>query len=119
MSPEKSEEKAEQAVAAGMALDSGVADFALLRAEMISRHSGRDRKVDLAFRQAVELDPGNAMAHAQYALFLRERRPESALPEIPQARDLDPLSPRINAYAGAVLISVASWMLQTNSCKLH
>ena len=73
--------------------------------DRVEKSAGRIDDQNRAFRQAVELDPGNAMAHAQYALFLRERRPESAMPEITQARDLDPLSPRINAYAGAVLIS--------------
>ena len=53
------------------------------------------------FKLAIELNPGYAPAHQFYALLLSTLgRHEEAMREIKIARNLDPLSPRINANVG-------------------
>jgi DNA-binding winged helix-turn-helix (wHTH) protein/TolB-like protein/TPR repeat protein len=55
------------------------------------------------FQRALDLDPKNADAHFAYAhLLSNSRRHERALVEIKVARELDPLSLRINAEEGQI-----------------
>ena len=56
------------------------------------------------YRRAMELNPGYATAHHFYGLFLSQLgRNEEAIQQMEIARQLDPLSVRINANFGAVL----------------
>ncbi|HET9399616.1 MAG TPA: winged helix-turn-helix domain-containing protein [Candidatus Acidoferrales bacterium] len=105
LSSERANQLAQRAVSAGIALDSTVPEFSLLRAIMLSNRPGEEREAQTDFERAIELDPGSTVAHVQYALFLRERHPESGLAQIKKAQAIDPLSPSINAYVGAALIS--------------
>ena len=105
LSLEKAEREASWAISQGMALDAAIPAFSLLRAMMLASHPGQDQAAEAAYRQAIALDPLGAMAHAQYAIFLRERRPQAGLAEINRARDLEPLSPWISAYRGALLMT--------------
>lgn len=102
--PDQASREAAKAISAGMALDATIPQFSLLEAELLATQTGRDREAEDAFKRAVEADPGNARMHFQYALFLRERRPDDAFAEITEARSLDPFSPAIDAYAGSVLL---------------
>ena len=53
------------------------------------------------YQRAIDLKPGYATAHQWYALHLSFLgRHEEAIVEILRARELDPLSPRINANVG-------------------
>ncbi len=60
-----------------------------------------------AFRRAMELDPGFAMGHQQYAMFLETTgQIEKALEQMKTALELDPLSLHFNGDFG--------WMLTAN-----
>ncbi|HWH57946.1 MAG TPA: winged helix-turn-helix domain-containing protein [Terriglobales bacterium] len=102
--PGQAEQEAIKAISTGMALDATIPQFSLLKAVVLASQTGRDREAEQAFKRAVEADPGNARPHFQYALFLRERRPESAFEEMSQARSLDPFSSETTAYAGSILL---------------
>ena len=53
------------------------------------------------YTRAIELNPNLALAHRWYANFLvLKGRHEEALAEIRRARELDPLSPGVNATVG-------------------
>jgi TolB-like protein/DNA-binding winged helix-turn-helix (wHTH) protein/Tfp pilus assembly protein PilF len=53
------------------------------------------------FRRALEFNPNSAVAHHRYGLYLSAMgRHEQALSELERARQLDPLSPVINAALG-------------------
>ncbi len=58
------------------------------------------------YKRAIELNPNLALAHRWYATYLRLMgRHEQAISEITRARELDPLSPGVNATVGYVLTS--------------
>ena len=58
------------------------------------------------YKRAIELNPNLALAHRWYATYLRLMgRHEQAIGEITRARELDPLSPGVNATVGYVLTS--------------
>ena len=58
------------------------------------------------YQRAIELNPNLALAHRWYAKYLRLMgRHEEAIAEITRARELDPLSPGVNATVGYVLSS--------------
>ncbi|MGH7496180.1 MAG: protein kinase domain-containing protein [bacterium] len=60
---------------------------------------------EVAFKQAIELDPGSREAHSSLSLFLSFRgRSEEALTEIKHAQALDPLSEQVNISVGEVHI---------------
>ncbi len=57
------------------------------------------------FRRAIELNPGNANAHYEYALLLaRLRRFEAALAEMRRAQELEPLTALVSLGVGQVLL---------------
>ncbi|HEV3456407.1 MAG TPA: protein kinase [Thermoanaerobaculia bacterium] len=58
------------------------------------------------FQRALALDPGGAMTHQWYSVFLMTQgRFDTAIAEAQRAWELDPLSPGINAYQ----VVVAGW----------
>ena len=58
------------------------------------------------YQRAIELNPNLALAHRSYATYLRLMgRHEQAISAITRARELDPLSPGVNATVGYVLSS--------------
>ena len=62
-------------------------------------------QAEQAFKRAIELNPGDALAHAQYGRSLGFLgRFEQALRELQRARELDPLSIPVNAYLGQVYL---------------
>ena len=57
-------------------------------------------------QRAITLNPNLALAHRWYAAYLRlVGRHDEAIAEITRARELDPLSPGVNATVGLVLAS--------------
>jgi tetratricopeptide (TPR) repeat protein len=55
------------------------------------------------YRRAIELNPNLALAHPWYATYLRLMgRHQEAITEITRARELDPLSPGVNATVGYI-----------------
>jgi len=62
--------------------------------------AGAEREI----KRAMEIDPGSAQIHAEFALLLRDLgKREEAIKEIKLARDLDPLRLRVRANVGNVL----------------
>jgi TolB-like protein/Tfp pilus assembly protein PilF len=60
-------------------------------------------ELEKEFRQAVELDPGYAIAHYWYAEYLMAMgRTREALSRVEQSRELDPLNSVINASVGMI-----------------
>ncbi len=58
------------------------------------------------YRRSIELNPNLALAHRWYASYLRLMgRHDQAIAEITRARELDPLSPGVNATLGFLLLS--------------
>jgi tetratricopeptide (TPR) repeat protein len=58
-----------------------------------------------SFRRAIELNPNYAIGRQFYAHFLSNaRRPGEAIAEIQKARAIDPLSPMMHTFAGAILV---------------
>ena len=61
-------------------------------------------EAEKGFRRALQLTPGSAEVHLWNALHLTAmRRGDDALAEMERARQLDPVSPALNAYMGALL----------------
>jgi tetratricopeptide (TPR) repeat protein len=58
------------------------------------------------YERSIQLNPNLALAHRWYAAYLRLMgRHDEAVAEITRARELDPLSPGVNATLGLVLLS--------------
>jgi tetratricopeptide (TPR) repeat protein len=84
-------------------LDESLAD-ALATLGLVDLYNPGWMRSEPEFRQAIELDRNNVIAHdwLAYYLFFADRRDE-ALAEIALAQQLDPLSPSTNADEGRLL----------------
>jgi tetratricopeptide (TPR) repeat protein len=94
--------KAEAAARKAIDLDPGNADafFTLANLETSAWQWGAAER---DFKRAIELNSNLALAHRWYANFLAlVGRHEPALAEILRARELDPLSPGVNATVGYI-----------------
>ncbi|HUU14275.1 MAG TPA: tetratricopeptide repeat protein [Terriglobia bacterium] len=102
--PEESYPKARAAALKALEIDDSLAEAHVSLGQILGSYdwdwSGTARELP----RAIELNPGYAYAHHLYALFLSGmgRHPE-AIAEIKKARELDPLSIRINANVGWLL----------------
>ena len=57
------------------------------------------------FKQGIALNPGSALAHNQYGMYLAAMgRPDDAIAEVKRAQELDSLSPIINTDLGWCLL---------------
>ncbi len=97
--------KAAEAVSRGLELDTSIPDLYLLQAGVLSEDGSKNSAVEEAYRRAIKLDPNNAEAHQDYALYLlgSKRLPE-ALAEIQKARELDPVSPLVFTTSGWIFL---------------
>jgi serine/threonine protein kinase/Flp pilus assembly protein TadD len=60
---------------------------------------------ELEFKRGIALNPGSALAHNQYAMYLAAMgRLSDAIAEVKRAQDLDPLSPIVNTDLGWYLL---------------
>ena len=85
------------AVTSALAIDDDLADAHAARALLLAVHEWRLADAEPAFRRALALDPGDAMAHHWYAQYLiATGRHDEALAESRRAIELDPLSLVIN-----------------------
>ncbi len=101
--PEECYPKARAAALKALEMDDTLAEAHTSLAQILESYdwdwSGSTKEI----RRAIELNPGYANAHHLYALFLSGfGRPVEAIAEIKKARELDPLSIRINANVGLV-----------------
>lgn len=97
--------KAAEAVSRGLELDASIPDFYLLQAGVLSEDGSKNSAIEEAYRRAIKLDPNNAEAYQDYALYLLgSARLTEALKEIEKARELDPVSPRVFTTSGWILL---------------
>ena len=92
--------KAETAARKAIDLDPGNADAYFTLANL-ETNAWQWAAAERDFKRAIELNPNLALAHRWYANYLAlVGRHEQALAEIQRARELDPLSPGVNATVG-------------------
>ncbi len=108
LAPDESFPKARAAAQKALELDENLAEAHAAMAVILYEYDrdwrGGEREIDLA----IQLNPGYASARHSRALFLSQLgRHTEALAEIRKARSLDPLSHRINANIGGVVLYVA------------
>jgi serine/threonine-protein kinase len=89
--------KAKRAVGRALELDAALAEAHIVRATLIARHDWDWAAAEIEYRLAIELAPGFAQAHHEYALeFLAPNgRFAEAHAAIRRARELDPFSPSV------------------------
>jgi TolB-like protein/Tfp pilus assembly protein PilF len=89
--------KAKAAALKALELDPNLADAHTSLAEIINDYDWDWTAAEKEYRRAIELDSNDATAHHWYAMTLAwQGRFAEAIPEIEKARQLDPLSMRIN-----------------------
>ena len=70
------------------------------------------------YKRSIELNPNLALAHRWYAAYLRLMgRHDQAIAEITRARELDPLSPGVNATLGFILSSAGRYDQASEALK--
>jgi serine/threonine protein kinase/tetratricopeptide (TPR) repeat protein len=102
--PDEAFPKAEAAAEKALSLDE---DLAEAHASLAFAHWNYDFDwdvVDREYKRAIELNPGYATAYHWYSGYLSGMgRHSEAIAAVKKARELDPLSPRINANVGFIL----------------
>jgi TolB-like protein/Tfp pilus assembly protein PilF len=102
---EESFPKAKAAALKALAIDDGLAEAHTSLGAVLWGYEWDWTGAEREFRRAFQLNPGYATAHHWYALLLSVLgRYDEAIAEVKRARELDPLSLRINANVGTVLV---------------
>ena len=102
--PEETFPKARAAALKALEIDENLAEAHTSLALVIFGYDWDWEGTEQEYKLAVKLNPSYATAHHWYGMFLSNMgRHEEAIAEIRKARELDPLSPRINANVGRVL----------------
>jgi len=82
-------------------LDEGLAEGHVALADYYYLKAWDWNSADMAFRQAIDLEPGSAIAHNTYGTFLiLAERYDEGIEHLQKARDLDPLSWKANRELG-------------------
>ncbi|HJQ23687.1 MAG TPA: protein kinase [Blastocatellia bacterium] len=93
MAPDEAFPKAREAATQALRFDERLPEAHASMAFVTFGYSWDFAQADQEFRRALELNPGYAVAHQWYALFLAAmRRTDEAIVEIGRAEQLDPLS---------------------------
>jgi len=96
--------KAKTVVMKALEIDESLAEAHVSLAAILEEWEHNFREAEREYKIALELKPGYATAHHWYAFSLSYfGRHDEAIEEIWKARELDPLSPRINANVGNIL----------------
>jgi len=102
--PSEAFPKAKVAALKALELDNSLAEAHTSLAGILEGYEHDFEKAEKEYQLSIELKPGYATAHHWYAFHLAYLgRHEEAIKEILRARELDPLSPRINANVGYIL----------------
>jgi len=102
--PSEAFPKAKTAALKALELDNSLAEAHTSLASILDGYEHDFEKAEKEYQLSIELKPGYATAHHWYAFLLANLgRHEEAINEILRARELDPLSPRINANVGYIL----------------
>jgi len=95
--------KAREAASKALAIDSALAEAHVSLGWVRLFYEWDSAGGEAEFRQAIELNPGSANAHFAHSLFLTQMgRFDDAFLEVERARNLDPLSPMMNAMVAWV-----------------
>ena len=96
--------RAKAAALKALEIDDNLAEAHAALAIVRSLYEFNRGEAEQGFRRALELKPGDALAHLWYAFHLIGIGSfDQALVEVQQAQKLDPSSPSINAYVGISL----------------
>ena len=96
--------KAKEAVLKALDLDNTLAEAHTSLATILEDFDWEWDGAEKGYKRAIELNPGYATAHHWYAFHLAfMARHEEAIAEVRLAKELDPLSLRINANVGYLL----------------
>ncbi|MGA2363072.1 MAG: protein kinase [Candidatus Aminicenantales bacterium] len=102
--PKQAYPKAKEATAKALEIDDKLAEAHATLGSILGDYDWDYAAAEKEFKLAIELNPGYATGHQYYAYHLENLgRFEEAMREIRNARDLDPLSPRICANVGLFL----------------
>jgi tetratricopeptide (TPR) repeat protein len=102
--PSEAFPKAKVAALKALELDNSLAEAHTSLALILECYEHDFEKAEKEYQLSIELKPGYATAHHWYAFLLAFLgRTEESIKEILRARELDPLSPRINANVGNIL----------------
>jgi TolB-like protein/Tfp pilus assembly protein PilF len=102
--PKKTIPTAREAALKALHLDDNLAEAHRSMAQVKSYYDWDWKSGEREFKRAIELNPGDAISHIWYALFLmRTGRHDEAIDEADRALELDPLSLYINQSVGHVL----------------
>ncbi len=95
--------KAKTAALKALEIDDSLAEAQISLASILGSYDWDFAGAEREYQRAIELKPGYATAHHWYAFHLScLGRHEEAIAEILRARELDPLSPRLNANVGYI-----------------
>jgi serine/threonine protein kinase/Tfp pilus assembly protein PilF len=101
--PKKTFPTAREAALKALQLDDNLAEAHRSMAQIKSYYDWDWKSGEREFKRAIELNPGDAISHIWYALFLmRMGRHDEAINEADRALELDPLSLYINQSVGHV-----------------
>jgi eukaryotic-like serine/threonine-protein kinase len=104
LAPEEAFPKARAAATQALALDQRLPEAHASLAFVTFGYSWEFAQADREFKRALRLNPGYAVAHQWYALYLAAmRRMDEAVAEIQRAEQLDPLSLPIITNKGWIL----------------
>jgi TolB-like protein/Tfp pilus assembly protein PilF len=104
LGPDECIPKARAAALKAIEIDDNLAEAHTSLAWLMGNYDWNWIASEREYRRAIELNPSYATAHHWYALQLANMgRHAEAIEEIRKARQLDPLSPRINANVGGNL----------------
>ena len=104
LSPRQAFPQAKAAALKALEMDPNLAEAHASLAFAIWNHEFDWGRVESEYRRAIELNPGYATAYHWYAGYLSGMgRHAEAIVAIKKARELDPLSSRINANVGFIL----------------
>ncbi|HSE97342.1 MAG TPA: protein kinase [Blastocatellia bacterium] len=101
MTGEQALPKAKEAALRALELDDTLAEANLSLADTYFFYEWDWEKAGQLFRRAIELNPGFALGHQFYAIYLiAQERLDEGIAEMRKARDLDPLSLLVNSGLG-------------------
>jgi eukaryotic-like serine/threonine-protein kinase len=99
--PDQAMPKSRAAAMKALEIDETLAEAHAALAVVKSNYEWDWVTAERGYRRALELNPGYAPAHQMYGIYLTAMgRPDEALKELREARELDPLSPSIAVCAG-------------------
>jgi tetratricopeptide (TPR) repeat protein len=110
--------KAKNAASRALAINDSLADAHVVLGSVRGRYEWDWEGADRAFRKALELSPGNAVARSSYAFrcLMPLGRTSEAIEELNQAVQLDPLSVTINMALAITLYSARRYQEAVQQC---